>query len=128
MPKNKTEQPKNKKKQDEDDDEDEDADEDEDEEEVEETEDEEEVEEDEDEDEKPAKAKKGGKGGGKGSGLVPREPVTVPKDVLKAQPKEIQALLKQRDALQAAGDKKGLRKIRMQLRSKGFKLSELAGK
>lgn len=132
MPKNKTEQAARKRAQDEDEDEDEDVEEDEDDEEVEETdEDETEEEEDEDseeddEDEKPAKAK--GKGKGKGSGLVPREPVKVSKDVFKGQSKEVQKLLKQREELQAKGDKKGLRKLRMQLRAKGFRLSELSSK
>jgi hypothetical protein len=93
-------------------------------EEVEETDDEET--EDDEEDEAPAKGKKKtGKGSGKGSGLVPREPVSVPKAVYKAQPKEVQKLLVEREKLQAAGDKKGLRKIRMALRKLGFRLSQI---
>jgi hypothetical protein len=123
MPKNKTEQPKNKKAQDDDEDEDEDADEEEEEEteEAEDTEETEEADEDEEEDEAPKAKKKTGKG----SGLVPREPVKVPKDIFKAAPKEVRELLTKREAAQAKGDKKALRKIRMALRAKGFRLSEL---
>jgi hypothetical protein len=127
MPKNKTEQPKNKKAQDEDEDEEEAEDEDEEEEEETEdteTEESEDSDEEEEEEESP-KAKKGAKKTGKGSGLVPREPVQVPKDVFKAAPKEVRELLTKREAAQAKGDKKALRKIRMALRAKGFRLSEL---
>lgn len=83
--------------------------------------------EDEEEDEKPAKSKKKStKGKGASSGLVPREPVVVPSSVFKKQSPEIQKLLKMRDKLQASGDKKGLRKLRAELRKKGFKLSSLS--
>jgi hypothetical protein len=110
----------------EDDDLEEDEDEDEgDEEETEEDETEEEDEE-EDEEEAPAKAKR--KGPPKGvvpPGLVPREPVKIPKGMLKTLDPAVQKLLSQREKLLAAGDKKGLRKIRMQLRKAGFRLSEI---
>jgi len=62
---------------------------------------------------------------GRGSGLVPREPVAVPREVFKAQSPEVQKLLKQREKAQAAGDKKELRKIRMNLRKAGFRLSKI---
>lgn len=75
--------------------------------------------------EKPAKSKKGGKGNP--GNLVPREPVKVSEAVMKGQSKEIRALLKKREELQAAGDKKGLRKLRAELRKKGFRLSNLPG-
>lgn len=60
-------------------------------------------------------------------GLVPREPVKVPKDVAAGASKEVKALLKQREELMAKGDKKGLRKIRMALRKQGFRLSNISG-
>lgn len=78
-----------------------------------------------DEAESNGKVKKGKKKGGKGSGLVPREPIVVPKDVLKAQKPEIQKLLKLREKQQAEGDKKGLRKTRQLLRKEGFRLSKV---
>ena len=84
----------------------------------------EEAEEEEEEEEEEKPAKKGKKGAKKGN-LVPRTPVAVPKDVLKNSDKEIRSLLKQRDEAIAKGDKAAQRKIRMALRKKGFRLSEL---
>lgn len=81
-----------------------------------------EVEETDESDEVAPKAK-----GNKGN-LVPREPIAVPKDVIAGLDENVRKLLKQRDKLLAAGDQKGLRKIRMQLRKAGFKLSNYAGK
>lgn len=117
-----------KKSVDEDEDELEDEDEDE---EVELEEDDADVEEDGDEEEeaeapKPKKKAAKGEKTGRGSGLVPREPVSIPKAVLKAQSPEVQTLLKTRDAQQAAGDKKGLRKTRAALRKAGFRLSNVS--
>lgn len=116
-----------KKSQEEDEDELEEDEEDEEEVEVEEDEVEEEDGEDEEEDDTPAPKKKVKKGekSGKGSGLVPREPVSVNKEIFKKQTPEVQALLKQREAAQAAGDKKALRKIRAGLRKQGFRLSNV---
>jgi hypothetical protein len=123
-PKNKVKQDKKKAKPvDEDEDEDEDVEEEDAEVETEEDDEdsEEETEDSDDDDEvtnKPSKKQKA-------KGLVPREPVKVPSEVLKAAPKEVRKLLKQREELQAKGDKKGLRKLRMQLRKAGFRLSDL---
>lgn len=82
-----------------------------------------------DAEETPAKAttKKGGNKQGNPGNLVPREPVKVPSSVLKEQSKEVRELLKKREELQAAGDKKGLRKVRAALRKTGFRLSNLPG-
>jgi hypothetical protein len=122
-PKNKVAQPTNKKKQADEDEDEDDADEDEEEVEEVETDDDDEAETDDDDSDdevtnKPSKKQKA-------KGLVPREPTIVPAEVLKAAPKEVRKLLKQREELQAQGDKKGLRKIRMALRKAGFRLSDL---
>lgn len=79
--------------------------------------------EDSDDDAPVAKGNKGNKGN-----LVPREPISVPKDVVAGLSEEVRKLLKQREKLLAAGDQKGLRKVRMQLRKAGFRLSDHAGK
>lgn len=82
---------------------------------------EDEEEEDEDEEEEAPKKKKG-KGAKKGN-LVPREPIKVPKEILKQASSDVKALLKQREAAQEKGDKVELRKIRAKLRALGFRLS-----
>lgn len=73
--------------------------------------------------EETPKAKRGNPGN-----LTPREPVKVTKDVYAGQPEAVQKLLKQREKLLAAGDQKGLRKVRAALRKAGFRLSNFAGK
>jgi hypothetical protein len=85
----------------------------------------EETEEEETEEDEP-KAKKGGRGNP--GNLTPREPVAVPKKVVAGLTPEVQKLLKQREKLLAAGDQKGLRKLRAMLRKAGFRLSQYAGK
>ena len=88
---------------------------------------EEEDEEEEEEDEKPAKAKK--KGPQKGvvpKGLVPREPVQVPKDVLAKASKPVRLLIKTLNEQREKGDKEGQRKTRAALRKEGFRLSSLS--
>lgn len=80
-------------------------------------------EEEEEEEEKPKKKAK--KKGGNTGGLVPREPVKVPKEVLKSASPAVKKLLKEREAAQAKGDKDALRKIRAGLRKEGFNLSKL---
>jgi hypothetical protein len=79
---------------------------------------------DDDEDDEP----KSKKGRGNPGNLTPREPVKVSKDVVAKQSEEIQKLLKRREKLLAAGDQKGLRKVRAALRKAGFRLSSHAGK
>ena len=71
---------------------------------------------------KPAKGKRGNPGN-----LTPREPVKVPKGVVGGLSEEVQKLLRKREKLLAAGDQKGLRKIRAMLRKAGFRLSNYAG-
>ena len=80
---------------------------------------------DDEEEETKVVGKKKGKKTGKGSGLVPREPTVVTKEIFKAQKPEVQKLLKQREKAQAAGDKSALRKIRSMLRKEGFRLSAI---
>jgi len=109
--------------------EDEDEDEDIEEDDVEDTEedDAEDEEEEEEEDEKPVKAKK--KGPQKGvvpKGLVPREPVRVPKDVLAKASKPVRLLIKTLNEQREIGDKEGQRKTRAALRKEGFRLSSLS--
>lgn len=69
------------------------------------------------------KAKRGNPGN-----LTPREPVKVPKSAMSGASEEVQKLLKRREKLLAAGDQKGLRKVRAALRKAGFRLSNFAGK
>jgi hypothetical protein len=82
---------------------------------------------DEEETEDNDDAPSGKKGRGNPGNLTPREPVSVSSKVFKAQTEEVQKLLKQRDKLLAAGDQKGLRKVRAMLRKAGFRLSNHAG-
>ena len=58
-------------------------------------------------------------------GLVPKEPVKVPKAIFKTLPKDIQQLLIKLNEAREAGDKEAQRKIRMALRKKGFYLSNI---
>ena len=80
--------------------------------------------EDGDSDARPSKKGKAKKTG-RGSGLVPREPVAVSREIYKAQKPEVQKLLKAREKAQAANDKPALRKIRAALRKEGFRLSKV---
>jgi len=67
-------------------------------------------------------------GRGNPGNLTPREPVKVPAKVTANVSDEVRKLLKQREKLLAAGDQKGLRKVRAALRKAGFRLSTYAGK
>lgn len=86
-----------------------------------------EVEDDETEDEEDDDEPKS-KGRGNPGNLTPREPVKVSKDIVSKQSEEVQKLLKRREKLLAAGDQKGLRKVRAALRKAGFRLSNHASK
>jgi len=58
-------------------------------------------------------------------GLKPKEAVKVPKDLFKKLPDEIKALLKKLNDARESGDKEAQRKVRMELRKKGFYLSNI---